>query len=329
MYRLVIASGTFGKYVPKVMDILSRYFKEIKRVRLSGDMSPEEISRHLKGADVVIIGGLGRITKEVIDEVPTLKLIAKHGIGVDNIDVNAATSKGIPVIYCRHTMEEVSVAEHTFALLLSAARWVPKGDRIVKRGGWTERSSLIGMELYGKTIGIIGLGAIGRIVARIAKNGFSMNVIAYDPYVPNTVFEELGVRRVDLETLLKESDVITLHVPLTEETRGLLNRERLSLVKEGVVIVNTSRGAVIDEEALAEKIREGRIRFAALDVMAREPPDIQNPLLKLGDRVVITPHIAAYTHEALVRMDTALTEDIVRFLQGEKPLRVVNPEVFK
>ncbi len=328
MLKLTIASGTFGKYAPEVIEILSRYFTEIKRVRLSNDMSDEEIAEKLENADVVIIGGLGRISKGVIERTPALKLVAKHGIGVDNIDVDAATRRGIPVIYCRHTMEERSVAEHTIALILSAIRWIPKGDKLVKQNKWIERSSLIGIELYGKTLGIIGLGAIGRIVAKIASRGFDMRVIAYDPYVPDEIFQELGIKRVDLETLLKTSDVITLHIPLTNETRGLLNRERLSLVKEGAVIVNTSRGAVIDESALAEKIKEGRIKFAALDVMTHEPPKPDNPLLEL-DNVVITPHIAAYTFEALNRMDTALTEDIISFLKGEKPKRVVNPEVFR
>ncbi|RLE65994.1 MAG: hydroxyacid dehydrogenase [Thermoprotei archaeon] len=328
MFKLTIASGTFGKYAPEVMETLSKYFTEIKRVRLSNDMSDEEIAARLENADVVIIGGLGRISKGVIERTPALKLIAKHGIGVDNIDLDTATRRGIPVIYCRHTMEERSVAEHTIALILSAIRWIPKGDRLVKQNKWTERSSLIGIELYRKTLGIIGLGAIGKMVAKIASKGFDMHVIAYDPYVPDEVFQELGIKKVDLETLLKTSDIITLHIPLTEETRGLLSREKLSLVKNGVVIVNTSRGAVVDEMALAEKIKEGRIKFAALDVMIHEPPKPDNPLLKL-ENVVITPHIAAYTFEALKRMDTALTEDIVSFLEGKKPKRVANPEVFE
>lgn len=324
--KLVVASGTFGKHAPNVIKSLRKRF-ELKSVKLSNAMSDEEIAEALSGADAVLLGASGRITRKIIGLVPTLKLIAKHGVGLDNIDLEVATEHKIPIVYCRHTMQEISVAEHTMALLLAAARHVAKGNEYVKSGKWKERSKLIGCELYGKTLGIIGLGAIGRRVAQIAKRGFEMNVVAYDPYVPDKVFRELGVKSEGLNALLQTSDVITIHVPLTKETRNLIDAERLEKIKRGAIVINTSRGAVVDEEALAEKVKEGRIKAAALDVMRLEPPELDNPLLKM-EEVIITPHVAMYTTEALTRMDNALAEDILRFFNGERPLRVANPEVF-
>ena len=324
--KLIVASGTFGKYAPNAIEALSERF-ELEHVKLSSVMSDEEIAKALEDADVVLLGTSGRITRKVIELTPTLKLIAKHGIGLDNIDIEAATEHKIPVVYCRHTKQELSVAEHTMALLLAAARYVAKGNEYVKSGKWRERSKLVGCELYGKTLGIIGLGAIGRRVAQLAKKGFEMNVIAYDPYVPDKVFRELDVKSEGLNALLQKSDVLTIHVPLTKETRNLIDAERLKKIKRGAIIINTSRGAVIDEEALAQAVKEGRVKAAALDVMRLEPPELDNPLLKM-EKVIITPHVAVYTTEALTRMDNALAEDILRFFNGERPLRVANPEIF-
>ncbi|RLF06120.1 MAG: hydroxyacid dehydrogenase [Thermoprotei archaeon] len=234
---------------------------------------------------------------------------------------------GIVVTYCRHTGEEISVAEHAVALMLACARRLVEADRCVREGRWRDRVKLVGVELRGKTLGIIGLGAIGREVARIACRGLGMKVVAYDPYVPDEVFEKLGVRRVGLEELLEESDVITIHAPLTLETRGMLSRERLARVKRGAILINTARGAIVDEEALYEMVMKGHIFYAGVDVFSEEPPS-RNPLLKL-ERAVLTPHIAAFTREGLYRMDMAIAEDLVKFFRGQRPLHVANPEVFK
>jgi len=325
--KLVIASGTFGKYAKDAFQDLLSHFEEVQRIILSKDMTDEEVVEKLSGANVVVVGAVRRLTQEVIESLPSLKLIAVHGVGLDGIDLETATKRGIPVIYTRGTDEEYAVAELTITLILDVARQVTRASQLVKQGRWNERSKLIGTELRGKTLGIIGFGNIGRQVAKIIK-GFGVKVIAYDPYVPDNVFKEFGVKRaITLDYLLERSDIITIHCPLTEETRGLLNAERLDKVKDGAILVNTARGAIIDEVALAEKIKQGKIRAAALDVLTQEPPDPDNLLLKL-DEVIITPHIGAYTTEALERMDRALIEDIIRFLKGERPIRVANPEVF-
>ena len=262
MPKLVIASASYGVHAPEALDLLARVFDRIERVELRAGEREEAVIAKVGDADALILGGGGPVTRRVMEECANLKIIARHGIGLDNVDLEAATELGIPVTYCRHTGEEVSVAEHTVALMLACARRLVEADRAVREGRWGARVELVGLELRGKTLGVIGLGAIGREVARIARNGFGMRVVAYDPYAPQEAFREVGAERVGLEELLRESDFITIHVPLTPETRRMLNAERLKLVKRGAVIVNTARGAVIDEAALCEALREGRVAYA-------------------------------------------------------------------
>ena len=223
--KIIVTSGSFAKYSPQAINELSKRF-EIEHRKILRDATDEEIAEELKDADAVIIGGSagsGRINRKIMELTPKLKLIAKHGLGLDNLDIKAATEKGIAIINCRHTMQERTVAEHTMALILSTVRKVVEADNYVKRGKWKERSELIGLELYGKTLGVIGFGSIGRIVAKIAKEGFEMNVMAYDPYVPEKLFRDLNVKSTELSDLLRKSDVITIHVPLTDETRNLID----------------------------------------------------------------------------------------------------------
>jgi D-3-phosphoglycerate dehydrogenase len=330
-FILVITSPAFCRFSPELITELNNYFEIINVRELPVDVDDEKIIRALDGSDAIVLG-MHRISRRVMESVSTLKIIARYGLGYENIDVKAATELGIVVTYCRFTDEEVSVAEHTFALILAAAKKVVEANEYVKSGGWRdmiERIKFVGYELSGKTLGIIGLGHVGRRVAEIARRGFNMRVIAYDPYIPDEVFKEYGVKRVsDLDELIKQSDIITVHAVLTEETYNLLNAERLQKVKEGVIIVNTARGGIINEKALVKLLKEGKIYYAALDVLTKEPPTSDSELLRLPN-VIITPHIAAFTYEALRRMDRGLVDDIIKFLvRKERPLRIVNPEVF-
>ena len=327
MPKLVIASASYGVHAPEALNILSQVFERIERVELKAGEREEEVIGKVGDADALILGGGGPVTRRVMEECSNLKIIARHGLGLDNVDLEAATELGIPVTYCRHTGEEVSVAEHAVALMLACARRLVEADRAVREGRWGARVELVGLELRGKTLGVIGLGAIGREVARIARSGLGMRVVAYDPYAPEEAFREVGAERVGLEELLHESDFITIHVPLTPETRRMLDAERLKLVKRRAVIVNTARGAVIDEAALCEALKEGRIAYAGLDVFEREPLE-NSPLLSLPN-TVLTPHVAAFTKEALRRMDLANAEDLVRFFRGERPFRLANPKVYE
>jgi len=327
MAELVIASASYGVYARDALEKLEAFFSRCRRVVWRSDTSEQKIVDDLRGAQALILGGSGSITSSVMESLPELLIIARHGLGLDNVDLKAATRLGIPVTFCRHTGEEVSVAEHTMALILAAARRIVEADAHVRAGRWMERVNLAGVELRGKVLGVIGLGAVGREVARIAGRGFGMRVWAYDPYAPDEVFEELGVRRVTLDELLEGSDVVTIHVPLTEETRRLLDGGRLGRLKRGAILVNTARGAVVDEEALFRLLNEGRIAYAGLDVFSREPLE-NSPLTRLSN-VVLTPHIAAFTREALWRMDMAIADDLIGFFRGKRPGHLANPEVFE
>lgn len=331
-YKLAVISPAFCRFSPELVDELNKYFEIIDLRNLPISSNEEKIIKVLDCCDALVLG-MHKVTRTVMESVSTLKLIARYGLGYDNVDVKAATELGIVVTYCRHTMEEISVAEHTFALILTAARRIVEANEYVRSGEWylspLKRVRYVGYELYGKTLGIVGFGHIGRRVAEIASKGFNMRVLAYDPYVPDEVFRDYGVTRVtDLNELIKKSDIISIHAALTEETHNLINAEKLNKVKDGVIIVNTARGAIIDENALAKMLREGRIFYAALDVLIEEPPQPDNELLKLPN-TVITPHIAAFTYEALRRMDSGIVDDLIRFfVKKEKPLRIVNPGVF-
>ncbi|AEH51078.1 D-isomer specific 2-hydroxyacid dehydrogenase NAD-binding protein [Pseudothermotoga thermarum DSM 5069] len=259
-----------------------------------------------------IIVGVDPITRKVIESLPDLKIIAKHGVGVDNIDLVAVKERGVIVTNAPGSNSE-SVADLTWALILAAARQIPKADRVTRQGRWDR---LVGYEIYGKTIGIIGTGQIGLAVARRAR-GFNMKILAYDKFPNEKAAKEIGITYVSLEQLLKEADIITVHVPLTDETRGLIGRNEFEFMKRTAIFINTSRGEIVDEEALYEALKSNRIWAAGLDVYSKEPP-IGNPLLEL-ENVVLTPHLGAYTVEANLKMGMAAAKSIVQTFKGEDP----------
>ncbi|MEM4462329.1 MAG: hydroxyacid dehydrogenase [Candidatus Bathyarchaeia archaeon] len=324
MTRIAILSSSFGVYTPEAVERL-RSIAEVVRIELKGrSLSEDESIEILRGFDILILGGGCIVTERVLRETG-LKVVARHGVGLDNVDVEAATKLGVPVLYTPHANSR-AVAEHTFALILSFSRRITLAHEYVRRLR-ASPPKLIGFELEGKKLGVIGFGAIGRLVAGIGK-GFGMLILVYDPYVDPKIIEDYGCRPVDLETLLRESDIVTIHVPLTRETYHMIGERELKLMKPTALIVNTSRGAVIDESILVKALREGWIAGAALDVFEEEPLKPENPLLSM-DNVVATPHIAFLTVESVRRMDTMLVEDIERILSGRKPLRIANPKVLE
>ncbi|ABV34322.1 MULTISPECIES: D-2-hydroxyacid dehydrogenase [Pseudothermotoga] len=254
--------------------------------------------------EVLIVRSATKVTEDLINKGEKLKVIGRAGVGLDNIDVTAAKQKGIKVLNTPGA-SSISVAELTFGLILSASRHIARGTCDLKKGLWTKKE-LEGHELYGKTIGIVGLGTIGKEVAK-RSIAFGMKVIAYDPFVE--YFE--GVKMVSLEELFTNSDIITLHVPLSNETKHMINSETISKMKDGVIIINASRGGVIDEQALYDALSSGKIYAAALDVFEVEPPadDLRKKLLQLPN-VTATPHIGASTHEAQAKVGRELVERI-------------------
>lgn len=275
----------------------------------------EALLRRAADARAVMVRNMTLVDREFVDAAPNLRVVGRIGVGLDNLDLRALTERGVVVCYPPEE-NAVSVSEHVFAMLLSFARRIPEADRSVREGRW-ERSRFIGFELAGKTMGILGLGRIGFRVAVRARS-FGMRVVAYDPYMvaQHPAVTETGTELLPLETVLGEADVITCHLPLTDETRGLINAERLALMKETSLLINTSRGAVVDEGALYAALRDGRIGGALLDVRAQEPPAGASPLHSLPN-VLLTPHIASWTHESLRRVIGTVAADVGRVLSGE------------
>jgi D-3-phosphoglycerate dehydrogenase len=316
--RIRVISRSFGQYCSEALEIL----KSFAEVDVKGAKTFEEMVEAVKAYDGIVLGN-EKLDREILKNAVKLKIIARHGVGVDNIDLNAATEKGIVVTYTPQANAD-SVAEYAIALILNIMRMIPKLHNSTVSGGWNR---ILGYELMGKTVGIIGFGGIGKRVARKLA-GFDVKVLVYDPYVGEEEIRKFGATPAKLDELLRNSDIITLHVILTDETRHLINSERLKLMKKTAYLINTSRGAVVDEKALYVALKEGLIAGAALDVFEQEPIDPKNPLLTL-DNIIVTPHNANFTLEALRRTDIMNAEDLRRFFNGERPLYVANPQVYK
>jgi D-3-phosphoglycerate dehydrogenase len=293
--------------------------KEVAEVIVRTDITPEELVKDIKDFDAIIVRSRTKVTKEVIEVASNLKIIARAGVGVDNVDVQAATERGIMVVNAPESTS-ITVAEHTIGLILSLSRKISIADSSVKDGKW-EKSQFMGMELNNKTMGIVGMGRIGSQVVIRAK-AFGMDIVVYDPYItPEEASEEV----VDLETLLKNSDVITIHVPLTPETKHLISMPEFDLMKKNTLIVNCARGGIINEDDLYEALSEGKISGAALDVFENEPP-VGSSLFEL-DNVVLTPHIAASTSEAQRDAAIIVAKEIKKVFKGESPRNVINMPV--
>lgn len=302
-------------------EVLSRVGADLVRFQCR---SEEEVIRYCGDADA-LLNTYAPITRRVIENLQKVRVIVRYGIGVDNIDIEAATERGIFVANVIYDVTDI--ADHTIGLILSLMRKIPLADRSVKGGLWDWKVTCPIPRLKGKTVGIIGFGRIGRKVAQRLR-GFEVKIISYDPYVPDDLFAEYCVEGVDFETLIRESDIITIHVPLTSETRHMIGEKEFRSMKRGAIIVNTSRGGVIDEQALYKALKEGWIAGAGLDVLEKEPPEKDNPLLKL-DNVIVTPHMAWYSNDSLYEIRRKAAEEVARVLSGQIPINLVNREVLE
>src|SRR5262245_15395183 len=268
--------------------------------------------------DALVVRSSTQATADLLRAGKRLKVVGRAGIGVDNVDVAAATELGILVVNAP-TANLMSATEHTFALLLSLARRVPLADASMKAGEWDRK--ITGVELQGKTLGVVGFGRIGQRVADRAR-GFEMQIVAYDPFLDAAAARKMQVELLPLDELLARADVVTLHTPLSAETRNLINRGRLALMKPGALLVNCARGGIVDEEALLEALESGHLGGAALDVFAEEPPaDLR---LVRHPRVVATPHLGAQTHEAQERISREAAEMVLAALAGSMAVAAVN-----
>jgi D-3-phosphoglycerate dehydrogenase len=282
-------------------------------------LSPEELKSEIAEADALLVRSATKVTGDVIASAPKLVAIGRAGVGVDNIDVEAATQRGI-VVCNSPEGNTVAAAEHTLALILSLARNVPAANASVAAGEW-KRSAFLGVELLNKTLGIVGLGKIGSEVA-VRGASFGMKIIGYDPFIATDQAERLGIEVVELADIFARADFITVHVPLTKDTQHLIGDENLANVKPGVRIINCSRGGIVDEGALASALQDGRVAGAGLDVFAQEPPT-DSPLLGLSN-VVLTPHLGASTAEAQVKVAVDVAQQVLDVLGGRPARSAIN-----
>ena len=299
-YRILVADKIAREGLTPIAD--DPRFTLIERPGLKEDALAEALAE----ADAVIVRSATRITRGALGLTTSLKVIGRAGVGVDTIDVDAATEKGIAVMNAP-AGNTISAAELAFALLLALVRRVPAADRSMKDGQW-DRSSFSGTELYGKTLGLVGAGRVGGEVARRAQ-AFGMTVVGYDPFLSQDAARSLGIRLESLEEVLRSADVLSLHVPLTESTKGLLGDAQLAMMKSEAVIINAARGGVLDEAALLRRLQEKRLAGAALDVFEKEPLPADHPLRRLPN-VVLTPHLGASTEEAQLNVALEIAQAI-------------------
>jgi glyoxylate reductase len=309
---------------------------EIIKERFEAEVWPEyapppkkTIIEKAKNVDALVTLLSDKIDAEVFDAAPKLKMVAQLAVGFDNINVPEATKRGI---YVSNTPEVLTdtTADFAWALLMALARRVVEADKYVRTGKWKvgwHPAMLQGRDVYGATIGIVGAGRIGYAVAKRAT-GFSMRILFYDVIPRPEMEKDFGAKKVDLETLLKQSDFVSVHVPLMKETHHLVNAEKLKLMKKTAYLINNSRGPVVDEKALCEALKEGRIAGAGLDVFEQEPAPLDSPLLKL-DNVVVAPHISSASYETRSKMAEMVADNLVAFFEGKKPPNLINPDVLK
>jgi D-3-phosphoglycerate dehydrogenase len=280
----------------------------------------QELLDAVAASDALITRSGTAVTPELVNAGTRLRIIGRAGVGLDNVDVEACTARGILVINAP-TANIMSATEHTMAMLLALCRNIPEAHASVKRGEWT-RSKFLGTELDGKTLGVIGLGRIGSRVT-VRARGFGMRVIAYDPYIADSAYDKVGAAKVSFEQLLQQSDVITVHTPMTDETRAMIGAAELAKTKEGVIVLNIARGGIYDEEALAAALNAGHVGGAAIDVYVEEPPGKDHPLLN-AKNVILSPHIGANTIEAQDRVAVQTAEMVVEALRGSIFVSAVN-----
>jgi D-3-phosphoglycerate dehydrogenase len=291
-------------------------------VFLPADTSQEALISAAAGAEAIILRTTSSVTAEVIAAAPELKIISRTGAGVDNVDLAAATKRGIPVCNLPRA-NNLSVAEHTIAMIFSLAKDLPAMDRAVRAREWKARNAGRAVELEGKTLGIVGMGNIGSLVARKCRLGLGMKILAYDPYAAAKFTAEDYEFVPGLNELFRRADFVSLHCPNIPETKGMVTRELLLSMKSDAWIINCARGGIVDEEALAYVAANKKIAGAALDVFSVEPPPAESPLLGLAN-VIVSPHSAALTREATIRMSTEAAAAVVDFFCGRRPRYIYN-----
>lgn len=296
--------------------------REKAQVRIAVSWAEEDLVKQVQDVDAIIIRANGAVTRRIIENAPRLKVIGRHGVGVEAIDTGAAQERGICVVNTPGSNTE-SVAEHCIGMMIALSKHLVQTDKALREGRWQVRYEYIGQELHGKTLGVIGLGRIGQRLAEICRRAFGMTILYHDTVHCRDAERLLTARRVSLEHLLAESDYVSLHVPLLPETRHLIGLRELGLMKPTAYLLNTSRGPVVDEKALIEALEQRTIAGAGIDVFEHEPLPEDHDFLGL-ENVVVTPHLAAHTDEALRNMALVVVLDVIDVLEGRKPSHLVH-----
>jgi D-3-phosphoglycerate dehydrogenase len=320
--KVLIAATSFSEITKQPEQRLLDAGHQVAHNPYRRPMTAAELAPLLKGVDAVA-AGVDDFSAPALAQADRLKAIVKHGAGVDNIAIEECTRRGIVVANIPGANAE-AVADMTLALMLAVARHIPEGDRTTKAGGWVNS---YGVDLFHATVGLLGLGRIGKAVARRCR-GFDADVLAYDPQFDEDFAREYRIERADsLEQVMREADFVSIHMPSNEQTRQCVNAKRIALMKPTAILVNTARGAIVDEEALADALEQGRIFGAGLDVYATEPPT--NMRLIGSPRTVAMPHVSSNTPGALLAMGNGVVDAIMAVFGGRRPEHVVNPEVYQ
>jgi D-3-phosphoglycerate dehydrogenase len=289
-------------------------------VHYDPEITMDALAEQLGQYDALVVRSRTKVSRAMLENPGNLKIIGRAGAGVDNIDITAATERGV-IVMNTPGGNTVSTAEHAVSMILSLARRIPHADATMKAGEWAKKS-IVGTEMFGKVLGIIGLGRVGRVVAE-RMQGFGMEIVAHDPLLTHEAAEKLGVTLAEVDEICREADIITIHAPLNDETRGMIGREQLAMMKPTALLVNCARGGIVDEDALAEALKENNIAGAALDVFAKEPLPADHPLRGLKN-LVLTPHLAASTAEAQEKVARDIAIQIREALSGEMIRNAVN-----
>ena len=321
-YTALIEARPFCAFDKEPMDNLHKAGINTIDMRGSG-IDDEGFTAVLPTVDAIICGNDLVVNDELLDMAPNAKVIAKLGAGLDTVDIDACT-RHEAIVFHTPGANNQAVADHTFALILAVARRILFCDSSLRDKRW-EHTKIMGLEIWQKTLGLIGLGAIGRCVALRAR-GFQMKVVAHDPFWPEEFAAEEGIQQVSVDELLKVSDVVSIHAPLTPENKGMIDTAALKSMKPNAILINAARGGIINEADLYSALKDGVIAGAGIDVFEREPPS-DSPLMEL-DNVVLTPHTAAFTFEGMNNMSSGVVDQLIGYLNGEKPPFLVNPDVY-
>lgn len=315
----IVNANSFARYYPEYISKLKENVGEVKRFKFKADISEEELAQALDGYAYLIVGTTPYFGEVFFKKCSSIEYIARFGIGYNNVDVKGAKEQGVIASNIPGKLEKDDVAEHALALLMALMKHIPDGYRAVRDNEWNkERGRFLGDRLNKKIVGVCGMGNIGTRFAQIMKDGFDCRILAYDPYLTEEEIKARGAEKCELQDLLMRADIISLHINLTKESYHMIDKSRLALMKSNTYLINTARGELVDEHAVADALSNGKIGGYGADVIENEPIKMDHPLLKKKN-VIITPHLGTYNHECNAMMCQSVVDDVIRVYHNEKP----------